>query len=91
MNKGIEIIVNRWFLVSFSTRKKYFDNIWCDVVFIDACHMSPGRFWYYNCYAIYDGQKNTYSLSIKGKKIVLAPLLEGVTPTLVATSTKEIF
>ncbi|KAE8670845.1 hypothetical protein F3Y22_tig00112069pilonHSYRG00031 [Hibiscus syriacus] len=30
---------------------------------------------------IHDGRKNTYSLSIKGKKIVLAPRREGLTPT----------
>ncbi|XP_068638446.1 uncharacterized protein [Aristolochia californica] len=32
-------------------------------------------------FVIHDGRKNTYSLSIKGKKIVLAPRREGSTPT----------
>ncbi|KAE8672984.1 hypothetical protein F3Y22_tig00111832pilonHSYRG00073 [Hibiscus syriacus] len=35
----------------------------------------------YDRSAIHDRRKNTYSLSIKGKKIVLAPRREGLTPT----------
>ncbi|XP_068645184.1 uncharacterized protein [Aristolochia californica] len=35
----------------------------------------------YDRSVIHDGWKNTYSLSIKGKKIVLAPRREGPTPT----------
>ncbi|XP_068655731.1 uncharacterized protein [Aristolochia californica] len=37
--------------------------------------------WQYDRNVIHDGQKNTYSLNIKGKKIVLAPRREGPTPT----------
>ncbi|KAE8694063.1 putative Quercetin 3-O-methyltransferase 1 [Hibiscus syriacus] len=41
----------------------------------------------YDRSVIHDGRKNTYSLSIKGKKIVLAPRREGLTPTPVTHNT----
>jgi hypothetical protein len=31
--------------VSFSVGNKYFDNAWCDVVSMDACHILLGRPW----------------------------------------------
>ncbi|KAE8676682.1 putative CCCH-type zinc finger family protein [Hibiscus syriacus] len=41
----------------------------------------------YDRSVIHDVRKNTYSLSIKGKKIVLAPRWEGLTPTPVTHNT----
>ncbi|KAE8697779.1 putative Quercetin 3-O-methyltransferase 1 [Hibiscus syriacus] len=41
----------------------------------------------YDRSVIHDGRKNTYSISIKGKKIVLAPRREGLTPTPVTHNT----
>jgi len=73
--------------VSYSVGKKYFDNVWCDVVSMDTCHILLGRPWQYDHNVVHDGRKNTYSLSIKGKKIVLAPRRDGVNPTLVADTT----
>ncbi|KAE8661446.1 hypothetical protein F3Y22_tig00113725pilonHSYRG00321 [Hibiscus syriacus] len=45
LNKGSEVTVDRRCLVSFSIGKKYFDNAWCDVVSMDACHILLGRPW----------------------------------------------
>jgi len=84
LSKGSEVKVDRRCLVSFSVGKKYFDNAWCDVVSIDACHILLGRPWQYDRNVVHDGRKNTYSLSIKGKKIVLAPRRDGVNPASVA-------
>jgi hypothetical protein len=78
LNKESEVKVDRRCLVSFSVGKKYFDNVWCDVVSMDACHILLGRPWQYDRSVLYDGRKNTYSFSIKGKKIVLAPRWDGV-------------
>ncbi|KAE8668905.1 hypothetical protein F3Y22_tig00112281pilonHSYRG00079 [Hibiscus syriacus] len=39
LNKGSEVTVDRRCLVSFSIGRKYFDNAWCDVVSMDACHI----------------------------------------------------
>ncbi|XP_022860683.1 uncharacterized protein LOC111381172 [Olea europaea var. sylvestris] len=71
-NKGSEVTVEKRCLVSFSIGKKYFDNAWCDVVLMDACYVLLGRPWQYDRNVIHDGWKNTYSLSIKGNKIILA-------------------
>ncbi|XP_022855486.1 uncharacterized protein LOC111376740 [Olea europaea var. sylvestris] len=77
LNKGSEVTVEKRCLVSFSIGKKYFDNGWCDVVSMDACHVLLGRPWQYDHSVIHHGRKNTYSLSIKGKRIVLVPRREG--------------
>ncbi|XP_059436259.1 uncharacterized protein LOC132169206 [Corylus avellana] len=45
---------------------------------MDACHLLLGRPWQYDQSIIYDGRRNTYTLSIKGKKVVLAPQRERV-------------
>jgi len=73
--------------VSFFVGKKYFDNAWCDVVSMDACHILLGRPWQYDRNVVHDGRKNTYSLSINGKKIVLAPRSDEVNPAPVADNT----
>jgi hypothetical protein len=46
--KGNEIKVTKRCLVSFYIRKKYFDEVWCDVVPMDACHILLGRPWQYD-------------------------------------------
>jgi hypothetical protein len=38
---------------------------------MDVCHILLGRPWY-------DGRKNTYTLSIKRKRIVLKPIRENM-------------
>jgi hypothetical protein len=87
LSKGSEVKVDRRCLVSFSVGNKYFDNAWCDVVSMDACHILLGRPWQYDRNVVHDGKKNTYSLSIKGKKIVLAPRRVGANPAPVADNT----
>jgi len=87
LNKGSELKVDKRCLVSFSVGKKYFDNAWCDVVSMDACHILLGRPWQYDRSVVHDGMKNTYSFGIKGKKIVLAPRWDGVNPAPVADNT----
>eukprot|EP00253_Pinus_taeda_P024012 PITA_24012 len=52
----------------------------------DACHILLGRPWQYDRSVVHDGWKNNYSLSIKGKKIVLAPRREGTTLTPMANN-----
>jgi hypothetical protein len=87
LSKGSEVKVDRRCLVSFSVGKKYFDNAWCDVVSMDACHILLGRPWQFDCSVVHDGRKNTYTFSIKGKKIVLAPRRDGASPAQVADNT----
>jgi len=81
LKKGSEVTVDKRCLVSFSIGKKYFDNAWCNVVSMDACYLLLGRPWQYDQGVVHDGWRNTYTLSIEGKKkVVLAPQREGVIP-----------
>lgn len=43
LNKGSEVKVTKRCLVSFSIGQKYQDQVWCDVVPMDACHLLLGR------------------------------------------------
>ncbi|XP_022842142.1 uncharacterized protein LOC111365867 [Olea europaea var. sylvestris] len=68
-NKGSEVTVEKWCLVSFSIGKKYFDNAWCDVLSMDACHVLLGRPWQYDRSVIHDGR---FLVEIGREKIVYA-------------------
>ncbi|XP_060177885.1 uncharacterized protein LOC132607824 [Lycium barbarum] len=61
-------------LVSFSIGKIYIDQIWCDVMSMDACHLLLRRPWQYDRRAYHDGYLNTYSFIVDGRKITLKPL-----------------
>ena len=71
-SKGIQ--VNSRCLVSFSIGKNYKDELWCDVIPMDACHILLGRPWLYDRRVMHNGYLNTYSFTKDGKKITLAPL-----------------
>ena len=47
-------------LVSFTIGKHYNDEIWCEVVLMDACHLLLKRTWQYDRKVIYDSFKNIY-------------------------------
>ena len=74
LQKGTNIKVKHRCLVSFTIGKHYKDEIWCDVVPMDACHMLLGRPWQCDQKVIYDGFKNTYTFHKDGHKIILAPM-----------------
>ena len=69
-----EIKVSKRCLVFFSIGKNYKDEVWCDVVPMDVCHLLLGRPWLYYRRVLYDDFKHTYSFVINEKKIILAPL-----------------
>lgn len=79
LNKGSEVKVSRQCLVSFSIGSKYKDEVWCDVIPMDACHLLLGRPWQYDRRAQFNGYANTYSFTKDGEKIKLAPLPPGET------------
>jgi len=74
MNQSKGIQVNSRCLISFSIRKNYQYELWCDVIPMDACHMLLGRPWLYDYKVMHNGYLNTYSFTKDGKKITLAPL-----------------
>ena len=61
-------------LISFSNGKNYQDELWCDAIPMDACHMLLRRAWLYDRRVMHNGYLNTYSFTKDGKKITLAPL-----------------
>jgi len=74
LNNGGDVKVTKQALISFPIRKKYRDNVLCDVVPRSACHILLGRPWQFDRHVMHDGFNNTYSLIIDKEKIVLNPL-----------------
>ncbi|PKU69610.1 RNA-directed DNA polymerase [Dendrobium catenatum] len=68
--------VSRRCLVPFSIGK-FKDQVWCDVLPMDACHLLLGRPWQFDRGTIHDGVANTYTLVQNGETIVLLPLAVG--------------
>ena len=80
LQEGSDIKVKHRCLVSFTIGKHYQDEVWCDVVPMDVCHLLLGRPWQYDRQIIYDGFKSTYAFRKDGHKIVLAPLKPTIAP-----------
>ncbi|GKV44250.1 hypothetical protein SLEP1_g51447 [Rubroshorea leprosula] len=74
LRKGNEVKVTKHCLVSFSIGNRYQDEVWCDVIPMDACHLLLGRPWQFDRKAIHDGHANTYSFVRDGVKVKLTPL-----------------
>jgi len=72
--KGNEVTIDKRCLIKFSIGKIYQDEIWCDVVPMDACHVLLGRPWQYDRKVMHDGEKNTYTFWKDGSKVILLPL-----------------
>ncbi|XP_074299731.1 uncharacterized protein LOC141630886 [Silene latifolia] len=56
----------------------YSDEVLCDVVPMDACHVLLGRPWLFDRDVLHHGRRNEYELRDKGKKIVLKPMAPSV-------------
>ncbi|XP_075109109.1 uncharacterized protein LOC142180905 [Nicotiana tabacum] len=84
-NDSGKVKVNKQFMVSFKIRR-YVDEVLCDIVLMQACHILLGRPWQYDRGAFHDGRKNRYSLEHNGKKYIIAPL----TPSQVYGDQKKI-
>lgn len=75
LNQGKGIHVSNRVLLNFTIGKTYKEEIWCDVIPMDACHVLLGRPWMFDRRVIHDGYKNTYTFMKNHKKIILAPLV----------------
>nr|KAJ0218923.1 hypothetical protein LSAT_V11C300143610 [Lactuca sativa] len=73
LKKGGEVTVSKRALVHFSVGTTYKDDVWCDVVAMDACHLLLGRPWEYDRNIDHNGRTNTYSFLFGGVKITLVP------------------
>jgi hypothetical protein len=63
-------IMNRCF-VSFSIGKRYSDQVWCDVILMNACSFLLIHPLKYDRNVQHNGFKNTFSFMKDGVKIIL--------------------
>lgn len=63
--------VDKQCLVSFSIRKQFCDEVLCDIVKMDACHLLLGRPWQFVRETQHDGKKNSYNLVKDDKRFTL--------------------
>jgi len=75
LNQGKGLKVSTRCLISFSIGENYMDELWSDIIPMDAYHVLLGRPLLYDRKVTYDGFLNTYSLHKNGRKITLVPLL----------------
>ena len=54
--------------------KSYVDEVVCDIVEMDACHLILGRPWQYDVDATHRCKDNVYVFFKNGRKIVLGPI-----------------
>ncbi|KAD3068093.1 hypothetical protein E3N88_35973 [Mikania micrantha] len=74
LKKGNVVKVNQRCLVQFTIGNRYSDEVWCEVIPMDACHILLGRPWQYDKRTRHDGFHNTYSFKKDGILITLAQL-----------------
>jgi hypothetical protein len=68
LNDGSSVEVRKQALVTFHFGPDYEDQILCDVLPMDACHLLLGRPWQSDRRITHDGRENTYSFKINHKK-----------------------
>ena len=64
LQKGHHVMVSQQCKVEFKIGG-YKDEILCDVIPMDVCHILLGILWQFDRNAIHDGRKNTYTLEKK--------------------------
>jgi hypothetical protein len=70
LQKGYQVTITKQCLVEFKIGG-YKDEILCDVILMDVCHLLLGRLWQYDKNFVHDGRKNTYTLEKNGKMYML--------------------
>ena len=73
LNEGKGPQVSSQCFVSLGIGKTYQDEVWCDIIPMNACHILLGRPWLFDREVIYDGYLNTYAFFKEGKRITLTP------------------
>jgi hypothetical protein len=73
----------------------YNDEVLCDIIPMEFCHIVLGRLWKYEKKSIHDGRRNTYSLKNNGNEHTLSPLndeiaKEEIGPSVLLKSGKEL-
>lgn len=68
-------------LLSFHI-SNFSDQVLCDVVEIDACHVLLGRPWLFDRKVLPDGRENTYEFNKDGQRYRLEPVAKEKTTTI---------
>jgi hypothetical protein len=94
LQKGHQVMVSRQCKVEFKIGS-YKDEVLCDVIPMDVCHVLLGRPWKYDRNFIHDGRKNTYTLEKNGCKHMLFSLedkgvKEEASPSILLMSGKDL-
>ncbi|XP_034888842.1 uncharacterized protein [Populus alba] len=76
IKRGNEVKITETCHIKFSIGKNYVDEVICDVVEMDACHIILGRPWQYDVDATYRGRDNVYVFMKGDLKVVLGPMKE---------------
>jgi hypothetical protein len=66
LQKGHRVSVTKQCLVKFKIGN-YHDEILCDIIPMDVCHILLGRPWQYDRNVVHDGRMNTYTLEKDGR------------------------
>ncbi|XP_071718568.1 uncharacterized protein [Rutidosis leptorrhynchoides] len=74
LKKGNHVTINKRCLVQFLIGRKYSDEVWCEVIPMNACHILLGCPWQFDRKTKHDGYRNTYSFYKDGVHVTLAPL-----------------
>ncbi|XP_047251293.1 uncharacterized protein LOC124886550 [Capsicum annuum] len=74
LNECGELKVMRQCVIRFKVGN-YHDEVLCDVIPMQACHLLLGRPWQYDRSTKHDGRSNRYTLEKDGRKVTLHPLL----------------
>jgi hypothetical protein len=72
LQKGHQVCVTKQCLVNFKMGE-YRDEILCDVIPMDVCHVLLGRPWQFDRNVVHDGRMNTYTLEKDGRTHTLLP------------------
>jgi len=75
LQKGHQLLVDEQCEVEFQIGK-YKDNILCDVMPMDVCHILLGRPWQFDRGAVHDGKTNRYKFVKDGIRHTLVPIKE---------------
>ncbi|GJT87586.1 transposon ty3-I gag-pol polyprotein [Tanacetum coccineum] len=71
--KGNNVKVSKRCVVQFSIGKSYKDEVWCEVIPMDAAHILLGHPWQFDRKTKHDGFQNNYSFKKDGVNITLVP------------------
>ena len=85
LQKGHQVMVTKQCLVKFKIGG-YRDEIMCDVIPMDVCHIMLGRPWQFDRNVIHDGRKSTYTLAKNGRTHMFLPIEENKVKEEVSTS-----